>query len=372
MGGNLVIKSFKRFLAEGGNVKVGDVQADHIDLTKVVRKVIVKDIVDSLLILNKQFEKKYNLPLWSKEEYVKSGKVMSGSSEHFVNLEIPDEEFSKLKPTVGDIDLQVDKNLEKQVDELLKKGYKFGKLTYLGRSETAVDQISGLFAVAGHDINIQIDFEFVNFTKLGMPTDWASFSHSSSWADIQQGVKGVFHKFLLGSIDFAAKFDAVILKGKRMKPTKMSVHPFAFSVGAGLRAKFRHATDEEKATAGVKGEAFVPLETKDSKYVNDLEEIFYMLFRKKPSKADMQKMNSFVGMVELFSKFPKSEQDHVFEEYITRIWGKGAQGLYRGNPKMDLEHKSASVNYLYEQIPYLKKHQKATEDIMATYYANYK
>lgn len=346
---------FRRFLAEGGNVKVGEIQAQHIDLTKVDRKKMVDSIVSSLLRMNQMFEKKFGIPLWSDTNYIKNGKVFSGSSEHFINLTIPDEEFVKAKPRVGDIDVQVDKNLSDQVDAFLVKGLKMGQFEYVGRSATAIGQISALFKTnyKKEDLYVQMDFEFVDFNKLGMPTDWSRFSRSSSWEDIKVGVKGVFHKYLFGSIDFAHQTDVIVLKGKREKAVKEKIHALAFSAAKGLRYKYEAVIENGKIKKMNGLPVFKELSTKDAKSINNLRVMFQMLFAKDPSKKEIGEMGSFTGLIQLIKKnFSKQEQKRIVDEFIARTVGKGAQKLYRGDPVTDLQAKSAAINYLVQQLGY--------------------
>lgn len=372
MGGNLRIKPFKVFLAEGGNVQVDGIQASHLNLSKIERKKIVDIIIKSLLKMNSVFNKEFGVHLWSDESLVKSGKVFSGSSEHFINLEISNEDFTKHKPSVGDIDVQVPRELEAHLSNFLVPGTKFGKITYLGRSTTAMDQISALFSVDFDGVEpLQVDFEFVDWGKLG-PTEWARFSHSSSWDDIQEGIKGVFHKYLLGSIDFAWKQDILLLKGKKQVPTRVTIHRHAFSVGRGIRAKYAPAKDEEGNQIYIDGEvAFVEVKPKDSKYVNDLAAIFELLFRAQPKAKDLEQMNSFVGIIDLMKRyFKKSEIEEIAMEFIQRCWGKSAQKLYRGDPMMDDKMKAAAMNYMVKRLK-LKNLQTHIDEKIETYYQNY-
>jgi hypothetical protein len=370
MGGNLKI-SFREFITEGGNVAVGDIQAQAIDLSKIQRKEIVKIVIDGLLDLNKRFEKKYGSPLWSKDSYVKSGKVFSGSSEHFVNLNIEDSEFAKYKNSVGDIDVQVPDILEDKLSEFLTEGSKAGKMKYIGRSKNAIGQISSLYAVDFKPpINIQVDFEFVPFQEMGLPTDWARFSHSSNWGDIVEGIKGAFHKYLVGSIDFAFKDSITVLKGKKRKPTKTTIHNLAFSVHKGLRKKYTLAkTDDGKQIFVGKEPAFLELTPKESKYITDIQSIFEMLFKVDPSKKDMQMFDSFVGIISLLKKYMKKKQvQDIFDEFIVKIWGKGGQKMYRNDPLKDLEQKSIAFNYFKKQ---LNVKSKDADKLKQEYYDKY-
>jgi len=142
MGGNLVL--FSDFLAEGGNVKVGDISATPIDMSKIERTKFVKDLISNLISMNKIFAKEYGFKIWDNESYITSGKLFSGSSQHFINLNITDEEYKKFKQKTGDIDIQLSDQLEKQLHAFFKKYQKFGTMKYLGQSQSAVGQISAL------------------------------------------------------------------------------------------------------------------------------------------------------------------------------------------------------------------------------------
>ena len=124
--------NFKQFILEGGNVQIGDVSAERIDLSKIDRNSIVTRINRTLQMVNLQFQKKYGLPLWNKELFA-SKKFLSGSAFHFFNKVIATPEFVKYKNTVGDIDTQVDKAQEKNIKEFLDAitGQKFGYVTFI-------------------------------------------------------------------------------------------------------------------------------------------------------------------------------------------------------------------------------------------------
>jgi hypothetical protein len=359
MGGNLKIGF--RELHEGGNVRVGNVQADQIMSAKIDRQAFVKELVKNLLVLNVAFEKQYGLKIWEKDSYITSGKVFSGSSEHFINTEgISDEDYGRLKPKTGDIDVQMSEDLESQMHEFFKTNTKFGTMRYLGQSQSAIGQISALFAYQGW--NIQIDFEFVDIGSDGLPTEWSAFSRSSAWKDIEAGIKGVMHKFAIATLDHAYTKVINLKKGKR-KPTitPTEVHFFAFSVAKGLRPKYREVEGE----AGV-WEAIPP---KEGKYTRDIAEIFMQLYKKKASSSDREMFNSFVGVIGLVDKYmDKKQTKKMVDAFAEFIWGKGAQKLYRGDPVMDASTKHAAFDYLEKKLGIKKsKYDKLIND----YYEGY-
>ncbi len=361
MGGNL--KLFTEFLAEGGNVKVGDVQATPIDMSKIERKKFVKELISNLLIINNTFQKEYGFKIWENEKFITSGKLFSGSSEHFINLDITDEEYAKFKKKTGDIDVQLSKNLEKQLHDFFKKFSKFGTMKYLGQSKSAVGQISALFEFKNYEgLKPQIDFEFVSVGDDGMPTAFSHWSRSSAWKDIEQGIKGVFHKFAIANLDHAFTADLNIQKGKR-KPVikKETVHMFAFSVKNGLRPKYR-LIDKKKGVWEV-------IPAKEGIYTKDIPEIFKTLFKKKANSKDLENFNSFIGIIDSINKyFDKKQQKKWVNAFVEFMWGKPAQKLYRNDPVTDATVKHAAFDYVEKKLGFKKsKYSKIIDE----YYNNY-
>ena len=95
----------------GGNVLVkgdeGDVRADHIDLTRgIKRSDLVRDFVELFSIIDSIYSSEYGETLWPPgqvKRLASSGKMFTGSSEHLFDPKIGDDEFVAHKPIVGDI-----------------------------------------------------------------------------------------------------------------------------------------------------------------------------------------------------------------------------------------------------------------------------
>lgn len=143
------MQSFKQFLVCGGNVQIGDVSAERIDLSKLNRASIVHKLTQTLKVVNLGFQKKYGLPLWNKEVF-DSREFLSGSAFHFFDKAIPTPEFTKYKNTVGDVDTQVDKAQEKNLGEFLDSitGKTYGYVTFVGYKKSAGQYIT-LWAFSG-------------------------------------------------------------------------------------------------------------------------------------------------------------------------------------------------------------------------------
>lgn len=355
-----MITYFSQFLNEGGNVRIGDKEATRIDLRQVDRSLIVKKLERSLSVINAHFKRNSGEHLWAPELF-KSRKFLSGSSLHFFNKEISNSDFVSSKPTVGDIDTQVDKALAPQVEKWLDsiKSIKMGYLTFIGYKKSA-GQFITLWEVEDMPLNIQIDLEMVEFENK-FPTAWSNFSHSSSWDDIKASVKGVFHKYMLRALSTKSLREVTVLKGKKEVPTKTMTTDHAFSVTAGLRQKLQPTNQ-----AGV----YKEIATKDSTYVTELDKIFATFFGKYPDDAELKKFESFVGLLDLVKKiYSKKEQDNVVLGFAFTLWGPNAQGLVRDNPQEDLETKMSAFDYLLKTLG--KKAPSEVEGWIKTYYEKY-
>ena len=143
---NSRFKSFIQFINEGGNARVIDrktgkviARAEKMDLKKFNRHELVTDIVDALSALNDLFEKEYGRKIWKNFNVVRSGQAFSGSTEFFINLDIPDEEFVQHKPSVGDIDVIIPKEISEKFEEFMPtiEGKKLTpNVTYMGQDRT--------------------------------------------------------------------------------------------------------------------------------------------------------------------------------------------------------------------------------------------
>jgi hypothetical protein len=370
-GAMLTFKQF--FLLEGGNVVIDDQEATRIDLNKVKRSEIVKLLLTGLDAINRAFEKQHGLPLWSKDLF-KSREFLSGSAFHFFNLgKISDEEFVNVKSTVGDIDTQVDGNLDKSIVEFLNanKGKSFGPLTLIGYKTSANQHIT-LWRLDKYNMNIQIDLELVEFGPDGKPTPWSKFSHSSAWEDLKAGLKGVAHKYLLQALNARGLHDLVIkAKTSRGKDKVVKKSIMAFSVTHGLRQRLVPVRDEQGNHVHVDGlPAYYELSTSESKNITDLDQIFRIFFNREPTPEDLKDMGSFIGLEKLIARYyNKQEQQMVIDGFMNKLWGPGAQGLYRGDKERDYREKLVMAKHLLQTLGgSLDKYQEMIED----YYKGYR
>lgn len=336
----------------GGNVMFGCESADRIDLRQMDRKRVVLEIRKGLQSLSDQFRARSGQNLWS-AELLESGKFLSGSALHLFNLDgIPDSEFVKYKPTVGDIDTQVDETQKESIDRFLSSlplGFCVDTLSFLGFKRTS--QFITLWKLTAPTINVQIDLEPVSFES-GQPTDWSQFSHSSLWEDLSMGIKGLFKIYLFRSIQHTKSKD-IIIQPKTTKGKEKIVHSaeLAFSL-KGLRYKIRPVLDDQGNHLSKNGMmVYTEIDTSESTYITDFELIFEMIFGNPAAKEEIEQMKSFIGLVSLVKHYMnKTKQEKILQGFIELLWGKGAQGLVRGDPRADYDNKIIALNYIVNQF----------------------
>jgi len=375
---------FKRTLLEGGNLEIDGAQAQQIEL-KVHNRAYIVPILNTLLnAINDGFQQSQGGPLWS-AKVLKSRKYLSGSSLHFFNTDIPDAEFERVKPKVGDIDTQINKDAEPQLAQWLNsvKGQVVGNATFLGYSR-GNEQYSSLWELTDPPIKVQIDFEFVDYTEKDEPSDWAGFSHSSSWDDLSQGIKGVFHKFLIQAFTKLTTQEFLLRKmvgrGKARAeqdvPTTDNMFSFAVSSkeGGGLRPKYEPVTDEKGRPLVVDGLP-VMRALPASGYEKDIGKIFQSVFGNKVNGAALKKVLpktwSFTGLLDIMNMvLSPEEKEQVFDGFIDKLFAPGAQGLYKGDPQRDMTEKNAAVNYALKVLGITPP--KNLEQMRQEYLKNYK
>jgi|SaaInlStandDraft_4_1057021.scaffolds.fasta_scaffold09183_2 hypothetical protein len=179
--------------------------AEKMDMTRVQRTLLKNEFLKAFKKLNDTVKKETGRPLWNNFNVVKSGVAFNGSSTWMFHDEISDDDFTKHKQKVGDIDITVPKDRMIDLFNVLLKyeDKKFGNIEYIGNNRPTpsdAQQINAVFKfeVPGSDYVAypQVDFEPSDYEN-DAPTEWDSFSHNSDWADIKKGFKGVNHKYAL-------------------------------------------------------------------------------------------------------------------------------------------------------------------------------
>ena len=356
----MILREFfnRKILTEGGNLELpGGHQAQQIDL-KVHNRGYMVPVLNTLLYgINDAYAKKFGGPLWNPKT-LSSKKFLSGSSLHFFNTDIPDEEFLKVKPKVGDIDTQVNKESEENLEQFLNsvQDKVVGNAKCLG-FQRGNEQFSSLWELTDPPIKVQIDLEFVAYDK-DQPTDWAAFSHSSSWDDLGAGIKGVFHKYIIQSFTKLTTTDFLLRKlvgrGKaRVEqdvPTTDNMFSFAVSSkeGGGLRPKYEPVTDE-KGKPLVVDSLPVMRALPASGYEQDIGKIFQSIFGKRVAGPQLKKLLpktwSFTGLLEIMNLvLSPEEKEQVVDAFVDKLFAPGAQGLYKNDADRDISEKNVALN----------------------------
>jgi hypothetical protein len=402
MGGNT--KAIDRETGEVVNFFGRPGFADKIDLKRVDRSLLKKSIIATLKNLDSLYRNEFGVPIWDpsqRNSILSSGEAFNGSSEHLFNDKITDEEFTKFKSSVGDIDLTIPAEKIETVFELLSslegKEIVPGKIWYVGqnRKKYAGDQINSLFAYrpdkTSEPVFIQIDFEAVDYSG-GRPDSFAKFGHSSAWEDVKEGVKGVFHKYLLRSLTTKSTLhNAVILTKnsplyppEKVKVKKKSdpIKLLSFSVSQGLRPtvelqKYPDDPQVPKELVGqpVKlGDSFVyrELSTAESSYIKNIEEIFTLLFDRFPPTADdVNRLQSFSGILSLMKKYMSdADIENIYEDFVNeKLFSPEAQRLDLTSSESDKTAKLAAVGRFRKEFSFLSE---PDESIVQSYYSSYK
>ena len=358
-----LLESRKR-LVEGGNLSINGHEAQHLDLKVTKRSYMVPKLNELLYAIDAAYNKMYKQPLWG-NKILASGEFLSGSSLHFFNVKgISDEVFTEKKPTVGDIDTMVDKTKEPDLQQFLTAytNKQIGPATFLG-FQRGNEQFSGLFEMQDPPVKVQIDFEFVKFDQ-DKPSDWARFSHSSAWEDLQAGVKGVFHKWLIQAFTTLTRKDFLLRKlvgrGKLRQeqdvPTTDNMYSFAVSSkeGGGLRAKYQPVLDDNGNPLVIKGLP-VMREAPTSGYEQNIGQIFSTILGQrlnpKQAQALQKQFWSFTGLLQVMNTLMSPEEkEKVMQGFLKKTIGPGAQGMYKNNPDKDIAEKTVAINTLLNTL----------------------
>lgn len=382
MGGN----------ATGINKKTGEeTRAEKIPIRKIGRKEFTSKFIEVFKELNKIFKKENGVYLWVDEKNLENGLQFNGSTSYIFDQSIPDAELLKHKETAGDLDIIVPEGFKSEVWHMLDKleGKEIIKgVTYVGSNKATVssigEQINCVFKTDfgnGLIVPSQCDFEFLPVDSKGTPSEWAKFSHSSSFEDAKAGVKAVHHKYLIQSLIGGASIrdDVVIVtpaatplnyesKIKAMKPNDLP-RMLKFSVGKGIGAAYEIMRDSEGNVLKIDGkEVYREMKPAERTYETTVAEIYKLAFaRLEDHPEDVKKFNSFVGIIDLMKKYlNKTQIENTHKRYVEKLWLNPGQVLERGDAEGDYQVKISGYNYFLKNFKF-----KPEQKIIDNYYANF-
>lgn len=358
-----IIAENRKRLVEGGNLTIDGKQAEHLDLKVTNRSYIVPVLNNLLYSINDLYQKEYKKPLWN-PKLLQSQAFLSGSSLHFFNVKgISDEEFVSKKPKVGDIDTMVNRDDKDNLVQFLHDltGKKMGDAVLVGFHTAGNEQYSGLWEIGVPPaFRVQIDFELVEFNQ-DNPTDWAKFSHSSSWEDLQLRIKGVFHKWLIQSLASLTFRDFLQRKlvgrgnarAEQDVPTRDTMMSFAVASkeGGGLRAKYLPVIDPDTNKPVVKDGLPVMTAAPTSGYEQNIQQIFSKLFGKTIDEKTIDRGWSFNGILDIMNLLLNpAQKEQVFNQFLQKTIGSGAQGMYKNDPDRDIAEKTVAINHAMKKL----------------------
>jgi len=378
----------------GGNV-TGTVKktkentrAQKIPIKEIGRQDFIKKSLELFHNINQRFEEKFGEKLWKKEQELTSGFMFNGSTSFIMDPKLTDDEVIDVKPSAGDFDIAIPEkhkeNLWDLLDELEDKDLIPG-VTYKGSNKpqksSIGDQINTVFIMDfpnGVRAYAQVDFEALPFED-DSPTEWAKFSHSSSFDDATIKVKAVFHKYIIRSLvsSVSMRNDIVIATpaSTKEKYKLKKVHEddiprmLKFSVSRGIRTAYEPLGIKDEASGK---EIYKEIKTSESNYTTIVAEIYNLVFgdiEKNPQ--DVKLFNSFKGIVELMKKkLNKKQIDDSIFRLEQLLWDeKMGQELEVDDAKTDYNVKIAGYSYLIKELN--KKMSTKTEKMIEIYYKDY-
>lgn len=378
----------------GGNVSVnrnGQVfKAQKIDLTKVGLCEFRAKILTTIAKLNKMFKDEYGEFLWNPngafQEY------FNGSASFVLNINMEPSELLKYKSLVGDIDIVVSDTRKKELFSLLKKLENKQLLSYsryIGsnklKSSSIGNQINSIFEISlqnGENVNVQFDFEFVEFEG-DKPTEWAMFSHNSDFRDAKLGIKAVNHKYLIRALVGAVSYRpdvAIATASSRLGSVTLSksvrdrqARMLKFSVGRGLREAYEPILDENGKVLYMDGKYIYKMtNSKESEYITNIDEMVMRIFSlTKLDELDYERFYHFGGLVDLLHKYTSKEvQQEVHDRYLHLLWkpeNGRAQELEAGDPEADLKAKLPGYQYFVNKLGLEDESELYTKEYYKTY-----
>ena len=356
----------------GGNVqalnkKTGEkTDAVKIPIKEIGRQDFINTFIKIFKKMNADFYSKYKKKIWVDESHLISGFAFNGSTSFIMDPTLSDEEVIKYKPSAGDLDIVVNENLKEELwhyldsieDEEIIPGAK-----YMGSNRptlsSVTDQINSVIIVDfenGVRAFCQVDFELLPYED-NKPTEWAKFSHSSSFSDVQNGVKSVMHKYIIRALVGGASVrDDIVIATKSSTPDKIKLsgakadqlpRMLKFSVLKGIGIAYEPMLDADGKEIKIDGKfVYKEIPTSERNYQTIISEIYKLSFRQLDShQEDVKLFYSYVGILELMKKFlTPLEIKRTHDRYLDMLWGIGTekgQVLETISPELDFEVKNA-------------------------------
>lgn len=366
---------FKKFILEGGNLPFntgeGERVADSVDSSK--RDEQQGHFRDFFNSVHNEFAKKHGHGLFGNNgEALKNNTFASGSAEGYMDPSISTERFNKAKSSMGDFDVQIPKEHKQKLEDHLQAGQQYGnfKVVHVKKGGTQTHAIVQHLGTGQHH---QIDFEPVDYDeKTQQPHPFERFAHNSHINDLEQGLKGVHHKYLLQSIPQAYSKPAVISKmagrGKARAEVREegNVAPHSFSVDKGMRQKWKQVDTQD-------GKPVVQEQpSKGAEYTKDLPTIYKNLFNREGSQQDVADIHHFGGLVNHIKQhIPQEQHGKIFDAFVNKLWHPTAQET-SVDRNTDRKVKQQAYNVMARHFPAeaLSRKEKTDQQVSSYYDPN--
>lgn len=290
-----------------------------------------------LISINDLYKERFGNFIWNDENLIFNGDVFSGSTRSFVQKSF--EDFVKYKKTIGDFDIQLPKSCIETFPEFIESlnGRRVGDfVVYKSRTK---DLQSHSLVTADKYKNVggeylQFDWEYVEWDeKADKPDEWNSVSHYSSWEDIENGVKGAFVKILIKaavavkSNKSNSKFYS-IKTGKEVKAPN-DAKEYSFHVDKGLTHLLKPIND-----------GFGKLDISDRTSSYKIDDLFEVLFDRKPEDSEKSDLVSFVRLLKLMNnEYDNALIQSIFEKFTLLLFGVHEQQISKDlNEDREVKH----------------------------------
>lgn len=370
MGGNSSIMG-SRGVQIGQKINISKMSSVEFDNLK-------KDILEFLSVLNSEYQKENSTPLWPDFTEVAEGNTFSGSTEHFFKRTY--DEFVKIKPTMGDIDVQVPVNSSNLLPEFLNSHLdeKFGKFSVYGLKSLKICGVQINTLVDLGTQLVQMDFEFVEYEGT-QPTLFSKMAHCSDWEDMQSGIKGLFIKELLRSaVRTSELVDFIIVSSKTKRPLKSATKKsgrFKYTYGdLGYRQKFRQVFNEDGTPLIIDNkECWEQIPTSESDYITDFPSLYKVIFKEDPREEnDKYIMFSFIRTLKRMAEVMTEDRiTTIYKDFVDILWGSYAKVLSVLDKQEDVVWKTTAHDKFVEICPFLSKYKDETDKVKNAFYEIY-
>jgi hypothetical protein len=372
MGGNTTITT------KGGV----DISAERIPLKEIGRDNFVKKFQKLLLKLNKEFKKEYKFPIWEDEKEIMNGGIFNGSTSFIMNPNYGSDEIVKYKPSAGDLDVAVPREIAKEIYNFLEKheGREFiPGIRYVGNNASDENRLGNTIICIANatfgDISVQAQMDLeLSEMKSGKQTDWSKFAHSSSFEDAKAGMKGVASKYfwrgLVGALHQldsgfvvatpSSTPDKITLKKKQ--PSKIRL--LNFGVDAGVGAGYEIMMDGKNPIKIDGNVVYREKKRAEKTYDKNLTNLMKIVFN--TDKLKPTDLHSFVKVLELTNKYTdKKVKQIALDRFLEILFGINGQAQFiEPDPEEDLKLKMGMYNKAVEVLK-LKSSSKVDEYVKA-------